>query len=175
MASLLGHIFPVLAGFRGGKGVATLTGILFAIHPGSGILVTRKDTTAVAIVISGEVIGTTIQADVAGGTASASRLTYLANPFPAASKTLAQSGLYTGSSATGVVGGTSAAAADTVTIYNPSTGVADSYFYHTSFNQWRKGTTDSSNITIPDGAAVVITRKANRGAFEWYIPSPVSL
>jgi hypothetical protein len=74
-----------------------------------------------------------------------------------------------------VVGGTSAAAADTVTIYNPTTGVADSYFYHTSFNQWRKGTTDSSNITIPDGAAVVITRKANRGAFEWYIPSPVNL
>jgi len=146
-----------------------------AIHPGSGILVTRKDVTAVSIVISGEVIGTTIQADVAGGTSSASRLTYLANPFPVASKTLAQSGLYTGSSSTGVVGGTSAAAADTVTIYNPSTGVADSYFYHSSFNQWRKGTTDSSNITIPDGAAVVITRKANRGAFEWYIPSPVNL
>jgi glycerol-3-phosphate acyltransferase PlsY len=38
MASLLGHIFPVLAGFRGGKGVATLTGILFAIHPGSALI-----------------------------------------------------------------------------------------------------------------------------------------
>lgn len=145
------------------------------VHPGSGILVTRKDVTAVPIVISGEVIGTAIQTDVAGGTSTASRLTYLANPFPTASKTLAQSGLFTGSAATGVVGGTSAAAADTVTIYNPSTGVADSYFYHTSFNQWRKGTTDSSNVTIPDGAAVVVTRKANRAAFEWYIPSPVNL
>lgn len=37
-ASLIGHIFPILAGFRGGKGVATLTGILFAIHPGSALI-----------------------------------------------------------------------------------------------------------------------------------------
>ena len=155
------------------KGITDSSAVI--IHPGSGILVTRKDSTAVSIVISGEVIGTTIQADVAGGTASASRWTYIANPFPAASKTLAQSGLYTGNPATGVVGGTSASAADNVTIYNPTTGVADAYFYNTSANQWRKGITDSSNVTIPDGAAVVITRKANRVAFEWYIPSPVNL
>jgi len=32
IASLLGHIFPVFAGFRGGKGVATLLGILCAVH-----------------------------------------------------------------------------------------------------------------------------------------------
>ncbi|HBC80016.1 MAG TPA: acyl-phosphate glycerol 3-phosphate acyltransferase [Bacteroidales bacterium] len=28
-----GHIFPVFAGFRGGKGVATIFGVLLAIHP----------------------------------------------------------------------------------------------------------------------------------------------
>ena len=33
IAALLGHIFPVFAGFRGGKGVATLLGILVAVHP----------------------------------------------------------------------------------------------------------------------------------------------
>ncbi len=33
IAALLGHIFPILAGFRGGKGVATLLGILAAVHP----------------------------------------------------------------------------------------------------------------------------------------------
>ena len=32
-AAIIGHIFPVFAGFRGGKGVATMFGILVAIHP----------------------------------------------------------------------------------------------------------------------------------------------
>ena len=94
------------------------------------------------------------------------------NPYPISSRTLGTSGLYTGNQSTGVAGGTSATAADNVTIYDPSTGVANTYFFHTSFNQWRKGTTDSSNITIPEGSAIVISRKANRGAFEWYIPQP---
>jgi len=144
------------------------------IPPGSGIMVTRKDVTAVAIQISGEVITSSVLADVAGGTASAQKFTYVANPYPVASVTLAQSGLYTGNSATGVVGGTSATAADAVTIFDPTTGTGLSYFYNTSANQWRRGTTDSSNVTIPEGAAVMITRKANRGAFEWYIPSPIA-
>ena len=33
IACLMGHIFPIYAGFRGGKGVATLLGIMLAIHP----------------------------------------------------------------------------------------------------------------------------------------------
>ena len=33
VASLIGHIFPVYVGFKGGKGVATLLGIVIAIHP----------------------------------------------------------------------------------------------------------------------------------------------
>jgi acyl phosphate:glycerol-3-phosphate acyltransferase len=40
IAALLGHIFPVFAGFRGGKGVATLTGILFGIHPEAALICT---------------------------------------------------------------------------------------------------------------------------------------
>jgi len=31
--ALLGHIFPVFAGFRGGKGVATLTGVVAVLFP----------------------------------------------------------------------------------------------------------------------------------------------
>ena len=31
-ASVVGHVFPVFAGFRGGKGVATVVGILLALH-----------------------------------------------------------------------------------------------------------------------------------------------
>jgi len=40
IAALLGHIFPVFAGFRGGKGVATLTGILLGVHPEAALICT---------------------------------------------------------------------------------------------------------------------------------------
>ncbi len=33
VCAVLGHIFPLFAGFRGGKGVATLCGVVFALHP----------------------------------------------------------------------------------------------------------------------------------------------
>jgi glycerol-3-phosphate acyltransferase PlsY len=33
LIAVLGHIFPVFAGFRGGKGVAAITGAALAIHP----------------------------------------------------------------------------------------------------------------------------------------------
>ena len=38
IAALLGHIFPVYVGFRGGKGVATLLGIILAIHPYAALI-----------------------------------------------------------------------------------------------------------------------------------------
>jgi glycerol-3-phosphate acyltransferase PlsY len=33
LAAVIGHIFPIFAGFRGGKGVATLFGMLLALQP----------------------------------------------------------------------------------------------------------------------------------------------
>lgn len=33
VAAVIGHIFPVFAGFRGGKGIATLFGVILAAHP----------------------------------------------------------------------------------------------------------------------------------------------
>jgi glycerol-3-phosphate acyltransferase PlsY len=33
MTAIAGHIFPLFAGFRGGKGVATMFGVLLALHP----------------------------------------------------------------------------------------------------------------------------------------------
>jgi glycerol-3-phosphate acyltransferase PlsY len=37
MAAVLGHIFPIWAGFKGGKGVATLFGIVLGISPWTAI------------------------------------------------------------------------------------------------------------------------------------------
>lgn len=39
IAAVLGHIFPLFAGFRGGKGIATLAGIGIAIFPLSFLMV----------------------------------------------------------------------------------------------------------------------------------------
>ena len=33
VTSIIGHIYPVLAGFRGGKGVACTVGVLISLHP----------------------------------------------------------------------------------------------------------------------------------------------
>lgn len=38
LAAVLGHLYPVFAGFRGGKGIATSLGGVLAIHPGSALL-----------------------------------------------------------------------------------------------------------------------------------------
>ena len=38
ICGLMGHIFPVYVGFRGGKGVATMLGILIGIHPEAAFL-----------------------------------------------------------------------------------------------------------------------------------------
>ena len=32
IAAVIGHLFPIYTGFRGGKGIATMLGVLFAIH-----------------------------------------------------------------------------------------------------------------------------------------------
>ena len=38
LATVLGHLFPVFAGFRGGKGVATSLGGVLAVHPGAALI-----------------------------------------------------------------------------------------------------------------------------------------
>ncbi len=38
IAAVMGHLFPVFAGFRGGKGVATLFGMILAIHLQAALL-----------------------------------------------------------------------------------------------------------------------------------------
>ena len=39
IAALVGHVFPVFAGFRGGKGVATILGIVICITPLTSLMV----------------------------------------------------------------------------------------------------------------------------------------
>ncbi|HNT42343.1 MAG TPA: glycerol-3-phosphate 1-O-acyltransferase PlsY [Tenuifilaceae bacterium] len=39
IAAMIGHIFPIFAQFRGGKGVAVLSGVVFALHPYATLIV----------------------------------------------------------------------------------------------------------------------------------------
>ena len=62
MAVVLGHIFPIQLGFKGGKGIATLAGALFAYNPflmlvvlllfGVFFVIIRKKTPAALIVLA---------------------------------------------------------------------------------------------------------------------------
>ncbi len=38
IVSVVGHIFPVFNGFKGGKGIATLLGMIIAIHAGAALM-----------------------------------------------------------------------------------------------------------------------------------------
>lgn len=38
ITAVMGHLFPVFAGFRGGKGIATLFGMILAVHSGAALL-----------------------------------------------------------------------------------------------------------------------------------------
>jgi glycerol-3-phosphate acyltransferase PlsY len=38
IASIVGHVFPIFAGFRGGKGVATILGVVICINPIASLL-----------------------------------------------------------------------------------------------------------------------------------------
>lgn len=38
MATVIGHLYPVFAGFKGGKGVATSLGGVLAVHPGAALI-----------------------------------------------------------------------------------------------------------------------------------------
>jgi len=146
------------------------------IPPGSGVMVTRKRAGDVPILVAGSVPTAPVEVEVGGGSAGATggKMTLAANPHPADSVSLASSGLYTGNPLTGVAGGVSPLTADTVTIYNPTNSTGVNYFYNTSANQWRRGLSNASSVTIPQGSAVMVTRKSGRPGFSWYVPSPVT-
>lgn len=38
LAAVIGHLYPVFAGFKGGKGVATSFGGVLAVHPGAAVI-----------------------------------------------------------------------------------------------------------------------------------------
>lgn len=142
------------------------------IPPDSGLIVNRRSTNSGVTLVFAGAVKTGPAAIYVGGDISSDRSTVAAHPFPMDSTTLADSGLYTTNASTGLVGGASAGAADTVQIINGGAGSTNTYFYHTGNNRWQNGGSDASSVKIPEGAAVVLTRRAGGDPFVWYAPQP---
>lgn len=141
------------------------------IPPDAGLRIERKGTASVSFKLVGDVKLGPTGLLVEGGS-STGNYNLIPNPYPLASKTLANSGLYTGNPNTGLVGGSSSSSADTLALFNPATGTSINYFFSTTNNRWQTGFTDASNVTIPEGSAVMVTRKNARPSFVWYVPQP---
>ncbi|MBL7884674.1 MAG: glycerol-3-phosphate acyltransferase, partial [Bacteroidia bacterium] len=60
-ASLVGHIFPLFASFRGGKGIATLLGIILAVHT-QGALISMGIFVTILLITSYVSLGSMIAA-----------------------------------------------------------------------------------------------------------------
>ncbi len=62
-AAVLGHIFPIWAGFRGGKGVATFVGVMWAVHPLTAAVTTAAVVAVIALtryVSLGSIVGSIV-------------------------------------------------------------------------------------------------------------------
>jgi uncharacterized protein (TIGR02597 family) len=145
------------------------------IPPTAGLVIERKLGTPVTFVLAGAVKLGPTGIFIQGGTVP-KNTTYVANPYPLSSVTLATSNLYTGDPTTGLAGASTASAADTLSILDSTTGIYTNYFFNTSANHWQTGLSDASNVVIPAGTAVLITRKSTspnqHSSFIWYVPQP---
>jgi hypothetical protein len=157
--------------------VAITTPADYAIHPNDGILVQRRQSADGSLVISGAVKPDVTQVLVEGS-GSADTLNILANQIPVPQLTPNNSGLFTGDPATGVAGGTSAAGADNILVFDATTNTYTTFYYFvpakTGTPEWR-----SDDVTIPDAGehvfdaedALLLIRRSGGTSFEWDIPA----
>lgn len=135
----------------------------------SAVLVVRQQSENLTFVLNGTVkTGQTAIPIVLGDN-------YVGNIYPA-NLTLATSGLYTGSAATGLVGGDSSTA-DQVQIWNGAS--FDIYYYQTvgaGGTGWRRvgaPSVDAGNTVIAENSSLIIKRR-NNGAFNWIVPETLT-
>lgn len=130
-------------------------------------------------------VGTNVDVKVVGGvklgptisTVFSNGVTIIGNVYPAG-QPLGASGLYTGSAATGLLGGT-ASTADQLQIWVPSNqAYTITYYFKTSGlggTGWRStanSSLDTATNTIPLGASAYVVRKPGNPTFNWVAPQP---
>ncbi len=141
-----------------------------------GLVILRRPATGTNVLLVGAVkLGKTISPIIAAGASAKS--TYAANCYPA-TFSLGNSLLWTGSSSTGLQGGTGNSSADNVLVWNPATQGSQTYYFKTNTagggSGWRSSgspLTDQSAATINIGTTPVILRR-NASNFNWVMPQP---
>ncbi|MDX2108950.1 MAG: TIGR02597 family protein [Verrucomicrobiota bacterium] len=139
------------------------------ITPEQGIIIRRKQTGAqLQFVFSGSVKPGQTLVPVSQGV----NYVGMAN---AAGRTLATSGLFTGSTTTGVKSGQGLGDADEIALIG-SDGAFNVYWYGdfdgTEFDGWYDSSYNPSNsLTINPGTGIFIRRKAPSSSFNWTVPS----
>lgn len=124
------------------------------IPPHAGIVIRRGPSSTAEVVLTGAV-----KAGQTTAVLTSSGYHFVGNPYIAA-MTLASSGLYNGDAQTGLLGGSSAGAADQVLLWAGAGYMT--YYYNTDVSGWRSTTdaaTDAGATSIPGGAGFVILRR----------------
>jgi hypothetical protein len=144
-----------------------------AIHPNDGLVFLRKQSSDGSLVITGAVKTTNTKVRVEGDVAKQNVLNIIATTIPVNQLTPANSGLYTGSTSTGLKGGTTLSAADNLLIYDSATNAYTTFWYKNGGvggTGWRAtGVADPANYSIPSTAAILIQRKVG-ASFTWTVP-----
>lgn len=144
------------------------------IAPGQGVVVKRKVSSPLSFVSIGSAKVRDTRLPVLSGI-------NVVGTTSAAPLTLAESGLHTGDSATGIAASDDPSTADEVTLYTPTGQLT--YFYYSGDPDYPAGWYDSGftlapgeagNAVIPLGSALVIHRKSGRPAFGWSQPAPAA-
>ncbi len=149
----------------------------YAIHPNDGMVILRKQSGDGELVISGSVKTGPTKVRVEGvATPGVTTLNILANQIPVEQLTPENSGLYTGSSATGLNGSSDAGSADSLLIFNAVTNAYTTFWYKdsgkggTGWQSSDPGILDPANYVLPSDASLLIQRKGN-GPFSWTVPT----
>lgn len=143
-----------------------IDGTTVRIYPDQGILIIRRQSASTQVVLTGAVKTGQTSVPIQSGN------NVVGNVY-GAGMTLADSGLYTGNSATGVASGTSTSA-DQVLIYNTTSSTYSAYYYDNGAGFFPAGWTSASGVAsgtvaIPVGSSIIVQRKI-ASAFNWVIP-----
>ena len=156
-----------------------------AIHPSdSGLMIVRKQSDDGELVIMGDVkMGTTdVVIRGGGGTGpNSTTLNLVQALIPTDQLVLGTSGLYTGSADTGFLGGSNPGNADSLLIYNGTTGEYTTYYYKNSGisggTGWRSSASnsvDEAATVLPAASPILIQRRSNGSDFTWKIPAVIN-
>jgi uncharacterized repeat protein (TIGR03803 family) len=162
----------VTAGWKNGANGSDASNV--PLYQNQGLLFQRSVATNLNYQLVGAVKLRPTIVPLCGATNSSSGNNFVANVYAGSSVTLSNSGLYTDGSSTDSL----VAVEDHVEIHNDSTGNLAIYYYVTAGKArtagWKNASngSDANNVTIPQGANILIQLQTGHNGFNWREPAP---